>query len=84
MPEIEMVSISCTYCMGNPAPWGDMGPMCPTCGGSGIFTIQRRYECEECGWVDFTKEHECFGDNCACNNKGTGHYAAGHDDDCRR
>lgn len=36
--------------------------------------------------IDSRKDHyhECFGDNCTCNNKGTGHYAAGHDDDCRR
>ena len=60
MPEIEWVSISCTYCMGNPAPWGDMGPICPTCDGSGFQHIQRRYECEKCGWVDFTPDHKCF------------------------
>ena len=50
------------------------------------------WTCDECGWTitvvagpltATVQQHECFGDNCACNNKGTGHYAAGHDDDCQ-
>jgi len=24
-----------------------------------------------------------FDNNCSCNNRGTGHYAAGHDHDCK-
>jgi hypothetical protein len=49
------------------------------------------WTCVDCGWsVPVTagpltatvQGHECFGTNCKCNNRGTGHYAAGHDWDC--
>ena len=51
------------------------------------------WTCDDCGWTvtviagpltATVQGHESFGDNCECNNRGTGHYAAGHEPGCDR
>ena len=36
------MSGACTYCGGLAAPFGDEGPMCPECDGSGMAATQER------------------------------------------